>query len=139
MVRSRVLGIDGFSAHADRTELLSWMGKFLKKPKQVILVHGEEEVLNAFSAEIQEEFGVPTYIPYYLETIELKPVHQELDSTAKALSRMKAKALLQEWLEVSQEFTARLELALLEEDDEDRVAELERELAAVKSCIVENF
>jgi metallo-beta-lactamase family protein len=139
MVRSRVLAIDGFSAHADRSELLDWLGKFHKKPKQVILVHGEEDVLTAFSATIEEKYGVATYIPNYMETMELKPVIQELDSTSKVLVRLKAKELLQEWHDLSNEFTARLEFALLEEDDEDKVLELEKELDAIKGCIVENF
>lgn len=139
MVRANVQAIDGFSAHADRTELLSWLNKFQKKPKQVILFHGEENVLTAFSAEIEASYGVSTYIPQYLETLELKPGVVELKSTASALVRLKAREMLQEWSDLAKEFTARLEMALLEEEDEDSLLELEKELNAVKSCITENF
>jgi metallo-beta-lactamase family protein len=139
MVRARVLGIDGFSAHADRSELLGWLGRFLKKPRQVILVHGEEDVLTSFSAEIQQTYGVPTYIPQYMETMELKPVPMELDSTAKALTRLRGKQLMQEWQELCREFTARLELALAEEDDEERLLDMEKELNAMRGCLMENL
>lgn len=139
IVRARVSAIDGFSAHADRSELMSWLGKFIKKPKQVILVHGEEDVLTAFSADIEKELGLATYIPNYMETMELKPAGGELSSASQALARMKARELMAEWLDLSRDFTARLELALLEEDDEDRLTQLERELNMIKGCLVENF
>jgi len=139
MVRARVVAIDGFSAHADRTELLSWLNKFQKKAKQVILFHGEEDVLTAFSAEIESSYKVSTYIPQYLETLELQPGVEELKSTASALVRMKAREMLQEWQDLAHEFTARLEVALLDEEDEEGLLELEKELDAVKNCIAENF
>lgn len=139
MVRAQVLAIDGFSAHADRTELLGWLDKFHKKPKQVILVHGEEDVLTAFSAEIKERFGVNTHIPQYLETIELQQDTAELQTTSQALARLKAREIFQEWLELSKEFTTRLEVALLDEEDEDRLVELEKELETVKSYLGETF
>jgi metallo-beta-lactamase family protein len=138
MVRANVVSVDGFSAHADRTELLAWMNKFHKKPKQIILVHGEEDVLTAFSIKVEQEIGVPTFIPRYLESLELKPLAPEYASTSQALIRVKAREMLQEWLELSEDFTARLELAILDEDDEERLLELERELASVKSCVT-NF
>jgi metallo-beta-lactamase family protein len=138
MVRARILGIDGFSAHADRSELLSWLGKFRKKPKQVILVHGEEEVLTSFSADIEKQLGIPTFIPNYLETMELKAPAADLKLASPALSRRNAQELMQEWLDLSREFTARLELALQEEEDEERLQQLKQELSSVKQ-MVENF
>lgn len=139
MVRARILAIDGFSAHADRSELMGWLSKFIKKPKQVILVHGEEDVLTQFSVQIEKELGLTTYIPNYLETVELKPAAVELASTSQAMARFKARELYREWQDFSREFTERLELLLLEEDDEDKVLEMEKELAAMKGCLVESL
>jgi metallo-beta-lactamase family protein len=40
-VRARVERLDGLSAHADRDEILRWLGGFDHPPKQTYLVHGE--------------------------------------------------------------------------------------------------
>lgn len=138
-VRAQIVAIDGFSAHADRSELMGWLNKFIRKPKQVILVHGEEDVLTQFSAEIEKELGLPTYIPNYLESMELKVTGTELATTSQALAKVKSREMMQEWLDFAKEFTSRLELALSEEDDEERLLALEKELAMIRNCQLENF
>jgi metallo-beta-lactamase family protein len=40
-VRARVERLDGLSAHADRDEILRWLGGFEHPPRQTYLVHGE--------------------------------------------------------------------------------------------------
>ena len=42
-VRARVERLDGLSAHADRDEILRWLGGFEHPPKQTYLVHGEPD------------------------------------------------------------------------------------------------
>ncbi len=43
-VRARVEHIDGYSAHADRNELLAWVNHFDRKQlKRIFVVHGEKE------------------------------------------------------------------------------------------------
>jgi metallo-beta-lactamase family protein len=46
-VRARIHTINGFSAHADRDELLAWQRQV--RPKRTFLVHGEEDVMQAFA------------------------------------------------------------------------------------------
>jgi len=46
-VRASVHTIGGFSAHADRDELLAWFNK-TGKPQQTFLVHGEEKAMTHF-------------------------------------------------------------------------------------------
>jgi metallo-beta-lactamase family protein len=46
-VRARVHTINGFSAHADRDELLAWHDRI--SPPRTFLVHGEEETMAAFA------------------------------------------------------------------------------------------
>ncbi len=50
-VRAHIHTINGFSAHADQAELLGWHQK-LGTPKRTFLVHGEEEVMLAFSKKL---------------------------------------------------------------------------------------
>ncbi len=62
-VNARIEAIDGFSGHADRAGLLSWVKGFSKKPKKVFIVHGELEVMNEFSQTLTDQFGLKCIIP----------------------------------------------------------------------------
>ena len=50
-VNARLYTINGFSAHADREELLAWHRAL--SPKQTILVHGEEKAMNSFAKALK--------------------------------------------------------------------------------------
>jgi metallo-beta-lactamase family protein len=71
VVRARVAKIDSMSAHADRSELLRWLGTFRPMPRQLALVHGESGPMDALKASIQEQFGVTPLTPEHLQTISL--------------------------------------------------------------------
>lgn len=54
IVRARIERIDGYSAHADRVELLDWIGHMDRtRLRQVFLVHGENEQALALQQGIQ--------------------------------------------------------------------------------------
>ena len=52
-VRARIHTINGFSAHADQTELLAWHRQ-TGNPARTFLVHGEEEAMQSFSRQLHE-------------------------------------------------------------------------------------
>jgi len=55
-VRANVARIDGYSAHADRTELLDWADHFdRKRIKRIFLVHGEEEGYTALASGLKKK------------------------------------------------------------------------------------
>jgi metallo-beta-lactamase family protein len=64
-VRARVKQISGFSAHADRDELMKWLSGFQKPPRHVFITHGEVKAANSFADFLREKKGwnlsVPTY------------------------------------------------------------------------------
>jgi metallo-beta-lactamase family protein len=62
-VNARVEMIEGFSGHADRDGLLSWIKAFRQKPRRIFLVHGEVNSMNEFSELISSELGIGTVIP----------------------------------------------------------------------------
>jgi metallo-beta-lactamase family protein len=70
-VRAKIKQINGFSAHADRNEMLDWLMKFKSPPKQVFLVHGEPESAQAFGEFITEKTGWKTVVPAYQDEITL--------------------------------------------------------------------
>ncbi|MGA9081467.1 MAG: MBL fold metallo-hydrolase, partial [Pseudolabrys sp.] len=49
-VRARIYTINGFSAHADQTELLAWHKQ--TGAERTFLVHGEEDVMRSFAAHL---------------------------------------------------------------------------------------
>lgn len=51
-VNARLYTINGFSAHADRDELLAWHRAL--KPKHTILVHGEEKAMSSFAKVLEK-------------------------------------------------------------------------------------
>lgn len=53
IVRAKVENIRGLSAHADRDDLLAFMGA--ANPSSLLLVHGEEPVMDAFAADVATE------------------------------------------------------------------------------------
>lgn len=65
-VRARIHTINGFSAHADRDELLKWHRQ--AKPRQTFLVHGEEEVMAAFASSLA---GAEVHRPVIGQVFEL--------------------------------------------------------------------
>ena len=65
-VKAQLHTINGFSAHADRDELLAWHGAV--KPERTILVHGEEEVMEAFGESLH---ATKVLMPEQGEAIDL--------------------------------------------------------------------
>lgn len=56
-VNAEIYNLEGFSGHADQNGLLAWISGFQKKPKQVFLVHGEEDSKKDFAKLITEKLG----------------------------------------------------------------------------------
>ena len=57
-VRAKLHTINGFSAHADRDELLAWHRAL--KPKRTILVHGDEKAMRSFADQLHDtEVSMP--------------------------------------------------------------------------------
>jgi metallo-beta-lactamase family protein len=64
-VNARIARINGFSAHADKKELLEWLSGLKKPPKKVFVVHGESESAIAFGDYVREKTGWQVAVPAY--------------------------------------------------------------------------
>lgn len=64
-VKATVYSLDGFSAHADQSQLLTWLSHFKSKVATIFLVHGEPEASDTFSKLLTEKLAVSSYIPSY--------------------------------------------------------------------------
>jgi len=70
-VKARVVRIHGFSAHADRNELLEWLKELKSPPKGVFVVHGETKSSKAFGDYVREKMGWEVTVPSYQDEITL--------------------------------------------------------------------
>lgn len=66
-IRCRVAAIGGYSAHADQSALLKWIGHAAENPsktlKKVFVVQGESETSEVLAGKIKETLGVAAHVP----------------------------------------------------------------------------
>lgn len=80
LVNASIFTLGGFSGHADRDRLLSWVSGGIRKDTLVFVVHGEQEASENLGKLIKEKFDVNAMVPVWGEIVDLDTL--EL-STAK--------------------------------------------------------
>lgn len=70
-VKARVVQVHGFSAHADRQEILSWLRNIKTPPRKVFLVHGEKGAIQSFRAFLVEQTGWNVVVPHYQDVVDI--------------------------------------------------------------------
>jgi metallo-beta-lactamase family protein len=70
-VKAKIEQLDALSAHADRGEIMRWLGGFEAPPKRTFLVHGEPDARVALQKKIQAELGWNVHRPDWNERVEL--------------------------------------------------------------------
>ena len=70
-VNARVEVLNGFSGHADRDELLAWVGAIQRPPRRTFLVHGEPEAASALAQSIKERFNLSVDVPAWKQSFEV--------------------------------------------------------------------
>jgi len=71
-VHARIVQIQGFSAHADRDELLKWLSNLSAHPRHVFITHGEFKAAEQFSDFLREKTGFETSVPSYGTKVRLE-------------------------------------------------------------------
>lgn len=69
-VNARVEYIEAFSGHADQNGLLRFIESFKSRPKQIYLVHGDEEAQIDLADKIVQEYKIPVEIPSHGDVYE---------------------------------------------------------------------
>ena len=70
-VRATIERIHGFSAHADRDELIQWLSGLHKAPRRVFVVHGEANAARKFGDFVSDKTGWNVTVPKYKDEIVL--------------------------------------------------------------------
>jgi len=64
-VRAKIAQLNGFSAHADRNELLQWISTLSRAPRRVFVVHGEPRAVKQFGQFLKRKTGWDILAPEY--------------------------------------------------------------------------
>jgi metallo-beta-lactamase family protein len=70
-VRAKIHTLNGFSAHAGQTDLLSWFDALAMARPRVLLTHGEDPGRTALRDKIAGRHGITPHLPALGETVEL--------------------------------------------------------------------
>lgn len=140
-VNARIESIDGFSGHADKAGLLSWIGSFGKKPKKVFIVHGEQEVMTEFAQAITDEFGLQCIIPGRGDSyvVSTDRVYENIPGTEvqKRFRRLAVVEMLETLKEEFDELSEILKTDLKQERSDVEIDEISAKLKLVEKTIVE--
>jgi predicted metal-dependent RNase len=67
----RVEGIEGFSGHSDRRQIINYVTHLQPKPERVIVCHGEKAKCMSIANFLDKRFEVLSVAPSVMETIRL--------------------------------------------------------------------
>jgi metallo-beta-lactamase family protein len=70
-VKARIVQVHGFSAHADKEELLHWLSSLKQPPRKLFVVHGEAESAKAFGQFVREKTGWDVVVPEFQDQVVL--------------------------------------------------------------------
>jgi metallo-beta-lactamase family protein len=70
-VRARVVQLNGFSAHADRNQLLKWLSSLRKPPRCLFVTHGEPNTSHNFASLVRDKTGWQVAVPEYHDEVLL--------------------------------------------------------------------
>jgi metallo-beta-lactamase family protein len=69
-VDAEVVNIRGYSAHADREQMVSWL-RHAPKPRGVFVVHGEPDSAKALAHSLHERLGWTSVVPRFQEKVRV--------------------------------------------------------------------
>ncbi len=98
-VKAQIHNLQGFSGHADKKGLMTWLGGFEQEPKHIFLVHGEMDAKDDFAASVKAELGYDPIIvrgnsEYVLEKDEIVNVEQAMAEAVDTETVAKTKSNL---------------------------------------------
>jgi metallo-beta-lactamase family protein len=70
-VRAKTCILDGFSAHADQSEILRWLQGFERAPKQTYIIHGEPRASGTLAQVVRERLKWNVTVPALGEQVTL--------------------------------------------------------------------
>ena len=70
-VCAKIYNMKGFSAHADKEQLMAWYSGMQTTPKAFFVTHGEIDASLALADDLGRKLGTATYVPHFGDTVEI--------------------------------------------------------------------
>ena len=96
-VAATIYNMRGFSAHADKDQLLAWYEKKSIKPKSFFVTHSELDAATEFSQILHRNLGCATYVPQFGDVAEISGNDYKITESA-IVSEVPEVLLLREYL-----------------------------------------
>lgn len=141
-VNAEVDYIEAFSGHADKLGLLEFIEDFSKKPKQIYLVHGDEEAQFSLAEEIRDKFDIPVEIPmrgdvYELDTIRIRKTAELKSPNENNYIRLEVLEKMETLREELEDMSTYVSDDLKQETTDEKVREIMKKLAELERQIVD--
>lgn len=70
-VNATIYNMKGFSAHADKEQLLNWFSGMKNVPKAFFVTHGELDAAMTLADSLERNLGTAAYIPHFGDCVEI--------------------------------------------------------------------
>ena len=97
VVGAKIYNMTGFSAHADKNQMLDLFKGMQRKPECFFVVHGEYDAATAFAHSLNTELGTATYIPNYGDAAIIEGTEWRIEET-KVITKEPAIQALRDYL-----------------------------------------
>lgn len=77
-VKAKIYNMKGFSAHADREQLLAWFGGMKQQPKAYFVTHGELDAAMELADNLGRRLGTAAFIPHFGDCAEIHGTQWQL-------------------------------------------------------------
>ncbi len=141
-VKANVKYIEAFSGHADKNGLLNFVEAFEKRPKQIFLVHGDEEAQKSLAEAISEKLDIPVEIPmrgdmYEADLYRIAKVGEMKSPNEYKFIRLEILQKMENLREEIEEMTKLVNEDLKAEMSDKRANEIADKLVELEKQIVE--
>lgn len=141
-VNASVKYIEAFSGHADKSGLLHFVEAFDKRPKQIFLVHGDEEAQKELSLAITDKFDLPVAIPmrgdiYEADQYRVSKVGEVKSTNEYKFVRLEILQKLENLAEEFEDMSTMIHGDLASEISDAKAKELMDQLAMLEKQLIE--
>lgn len=135
-VKAKIYNMAGFSAHADKDQMMAMFKQMKQKPTAFFVVHGEYDAASAFAENLRNTLGTATVIPNYGDSVVIDGTdwHMEVSSAVAGVPEIDE---LRDYMRHMEKdyLLYKNKLEQVAASDNTKVAEMKKKLEKIKQYI----